>query len=153
MATKQSKSTKNKNDKKFGISLTILGFIVVILVSLCFGLLKHVTTYESRQKILAFEGLASAYIDKMFDIEGEQGASITGSGVTKDKDYYVDFVITKFENHIPIQERAGRLHFQCHNADGSEKDHGCNHAFWYGDWKDTSEETREAYRKLLDNLS
>ena len=99
--------------------------------------------YQEEQELQAFRGLASSYISTLFEKEGEQTGNLTDIGVTEDGDLYADFVITKYEDHVPQSTQKARLHFQCDGK--TDRVSGCAHAFWYGEEEATSEEYREKY--------
>lgn len=156
MATKKSsKSSKTTKTQKvdhathssFGRLITALGLVIVMLLFGVFYLLGQKPTYAERQKLAAFDELAKSYLYDTFSIEGERGATVTGSGMTDDNDLYYDFIITNYENHIPMSYQKARLHFQCHEQDSLKlKDTGCSYAYWYDDEHETSAEYREKAR-------
>lgn len=82
---------------------------------------------------------------------GEDGKSafVTGYGVTDDKDLYADFIMTEYEDHVPIRYKKARLHFQCDQKTDRISD--CSHALWAEkEWTETSEEYRAEYRSYND---
>lgn len=162
MATKKSsKSTKTKTSTKtartarpaavdhnhVGKCFVAFGLIITALLFGFFYLLGQKPTYAEKQKLAAFDELAESYLYDTFSIEGERGATVTGSGMTDDNDLYYDFIITNYENRIPMSYQKARLHFQCHEKDSLKlKDTGCSYAYWYGDEHETSAEYREKAR-------
>lgn len=160
---KPSKSSKTKTVKTtktapvdhnhIGKCFIAFGLIITALLFGLFYLMGQSKTYAEKQKLLAFDGLVETYLYDQNFVEGEQVATVLGSGLTDDDDLYYDFVITKLEDHVPISARKGRLHFQCHEQDSLNlKDYGCARAYWYDDWVDTSAEYRATARTLIDYL-
>lgn len=151
-SSKTSKTTKTQKvdhvtHSSFGKLITALGLVIVMLLFGVFYLLGQKPTYAEKQKLAAFDELAESYLYDTFTIEGERGATVTGSGMTDDNDLYYDFIITNYENHIPMSYQKARLHFQCHEQDSLKlKDTGCSYAYWYGDEHETSAEYREKAR-------
>lgn len=144
MATKKSsKSSKTKTQKvdhathsSFGKLITALGLVIVMLLFGVFYLLGQRKTYMESQEVLAFRSVVENMLYGEF-ANDEQGAYVTGLGVTDDKDLYADFVLVKYTDHTPVSQQKARIHFQCK----SYREYGsCAHAYWYGDWEDISEE-------------
>lgn len=144
MATKKSsKSSKTKTIKTakptvdhnhVGKCFVAFGLIITILLFGFFYLLGQRKTYMEKQELLAFRGLADSYVYEKFAVDGERTAKVTDLGVTKDKDLYADFVITRYENNTPVTQQKGRLHFQCNQKPaGNVEPKGCAFAYWYGD--------------------
>ena len=144
----KKKSTKKNTNCDYKALSIALGIATVGLAVAVGWLTSTRISYQESQELQAFEGLASAYIYNSFAIDGEQTATIDDIGVTDDKDLYVDFIITKYEDHVPQANRKSRLHFQCDQK--TDKSSGCAHAYWYGDWEETTEEYRAMYRAYID---
>lgn len=154
MATKKiSRLPKSKHTemerKRVGKLIVIFGVLLICILAVFFYVKGDLlTNYENKQKLQAFDSLLEQYIYNRFEEDG-QTAKVTGTGITKDKDLYADFVIAKYEDHIPIATRKGRLHFQCHDENFKLKENGCSQAYDFGEWTDTSEKYRSDYREYL----
>ena len=146
----KKKSTKKIETFNYKALSMALGVATVGLTIATGWLASTRVSYQESQELQAFKGLADSYIYEQFYRENEQTANMTGIGVTDDKDLYVDFTVTKFEDHVPQANRKGRMHFQCNQK--TDRKSGCAHAFWYGEWEDTSEEYRTAYREYIDAI-
>ncbi|MBQ1528314.1 hypothetical protein IIZ77_01540 [Candidatus Saccharibacteria bacterium] len=144
MATKKSsKSSKTKTTKTakpvvdhnhIGKCFVAFGLIITALLFGFFYLLGQRKTYMEKQELLAFRGLADSYISERFNVDGERTAEVTDLGVTKDKDLYADFVITRYENDTPVTKQKARLHFQCNQKPAENvAPKGCAFAYWYGE--------------------
>ena len=170
MPAKTKKTLKSKtksNSFNFKTLSAVLGIFCAGLIVAVIFLAENQKTPEERKRLVAFEPLASAYIDhlSMYSEDGKAGkaARATDIGVTDDNDLYIDFTITETENHVPVSTRPGRLHFQCDdhsglvitgglNENGAPKEAGCAFAYWYGDAEETSPEFREKYRHYIEEI-
>lgn len=146
----KKKSTKKIETFDYKALSMVLGVATVGLAIATGWLASTRISYQESQELQAFKGLAGSYIYEQFYRENEQTANMTGIGVTDDKDLYVDFTVTKFEDHVPQANQKGRMHFQC--SQKTDRKSGCAHAFWYGEWEDTGEEYRTAYREYIDAI-
>ena len=157
MATKKSsKSSKTKTTKTtrpavdhshVGKCFVAFGLIITALLFGLFYYMGQAKSYVDQQKLLAFDDLVDSYLYSNFVVESEQGATVTGKGMTKDNDLYYDFIITNYEDHIPVSYKKARLHFQCHEKDSLKlKDTGCAYTYWYDEKHETSAEYLEKAR-------
>lgn len=155
MATKKStKPTKSKHlemeHRRIGKLVVIFGVLLICILAVFFYVKGDLfNNYENQQKLQAFDGLLKEYIYNRFEEEG-QTARVTGTGITKDKDLYADFIVTKYEDHVPMATRKGRLHFQCHDENSKPKENGCSQAYNFDEWTETSEKYRSDYREYLE---
>ena len=152
MVTKKSKSKISL----YKITTITLSVLIIILFVIIIYLAKNKISYEDSQKIQAFESITKSYIAETLFVENEQTAKVTDFGMTDDKDLYADFVVTKYDNSVPIATRTARLHFQCANDSNSNDNisaHDCSEAYRYDDWEKTSEEYREKYRHYIDEMN
>ena len=157
----KSKTTPSKSSKKAalveanhcGKCFIALGAVILVLLGMIFCLSKNQKSNLENQEAIAFEGVVSRMISEEYFIEGERAAIVTGLGISDDNDLYADFIITKYEGHIPISNQPARIHFQCHEADDVWKfKDNCAHALWVGDIAETSEEYRSAYRTYIEKI-
>ena len=153
MATKKSTKSKIKpktakatyspvNASYCGKCFVALALIITMILFGLFYYMGRSKTSLEAQEVQAFRSLAESYINEKFSIDGVQSATTTNVGVTKDKDLYVDFVITKYEDHVPTARQNARLHFQCNNNQTNITSSNCAHAYSYDDWVEVSEEEK-----------
>ena len=98
---------------RLAVRVLVTVLMVFIITALLFGffyLLGQRKTYMEKQELAAFRSLADSYVYEKFTVDGERTAEVTDLGVTKDKDLYADFVITRYENDAPVTKQKARLY-------------------------------------------
>ncbi len=153
MATKKStksktKSNTSKTTKSAAVDPNYCGkcfvALALIITALLFGLFYYMgqaKTHEESKRLEAFETLARAYIYDNYSKEGVEVADLDNIGITEDDDLYLEFTVTKYEEHVPTLHRKQRIHFQCDDNDQPNAIKiGCGLATWIGEWEEVSKE-------------
>ena len=155
MVTKKSsqKTAKTKTIKKaapikvdhnyFGKCFVAFGLIITALLFGFFYYMGQAKTHQEEKELEAFETLARTYIYDAYSEEGETAAHLDKIGVTADDDLYLEFTVTKYEDHVPTTRRKQRVHFQCDELEQENaKADGCAMAGWAGDWEEVPEDEK-----------